>query len=92
MLHIPARLALSPKLLTAAAVKTGLPLPKTDLQTLLIHPRHHQNLLAIMILHDRRNQTFLIKLQFIHFKRRLYACNLVDILTHIFILPYHIKF
>ena len=62
MLHIPARLALSPKLLTAAAVKTSLLLAKADLQTLLIHPSHHQNLLTIMILHNRRNQTFLIKL------------------------------
>ena len=62
MLHIPARLTLSPEFLTAAAVKTGFLLTKADLQTLLIHPGHHQNLFAIMILHNRRNQTFLIKL------------------------------
>lgn len=54
-LGVPAGCALVPKFLPAAAPEDRLAKGQGTSQTLGIHPRHHQDLMAVGILHNGRH-------------------------------------
>src|SRR5579863_7523112 len=60
-----AALALHPKLLPRPAPKMRLARGDGRFQRRLVHPRHHQHPPSGLLLHDGRNQSIRVKLQFL---------------------------
>src|SRR5208283_6068272 len=65
LLNMAAGLALHPEFLPRAAPEMGLAGLNRAFQRGAVHPRHHQHPPRLLLLHNRRDETIGIKLQFV---------------------------
>ncbi len=69
ILHMPAGFSLHPERLPAPREIGHPPRIKRPAETLLVHPRHHQDFVRARVLHDARNQSAVIFRKFAPWNR-----------------------
>ena len=67
LLGVARGFALAPKALTGTAVEAGFALLDCDIKAFFVHVGKHENLFAVIILHNCRDKSVRIKFKFNHF-------------------------